>query len=106
MYYADVHVHAYNACNYASNYNYCAYSRHECFYCAQYIFIVMAVLILEAGVGALARIYEEQVGLELRANLNRTFMEAYSVRSRETKAIDKMQIQVSVILMLNVASSS
>lgn len=62
----------------------------------QYIFVVMAVLVLEAGVGALARIYEEQVGLELKENLNRTFLETYSVRSRETKAIDKMQIEVRV----------
>ncbi|KAI4504335.1 hypothetical protein M0802_000806 [Mischocyttarus mexicanus] len=57
----------------------------------QYVFIVMAVLVLEAGVGALARIYEEQVGPELKMNLNRTFLDNYSVRSRETEAIDRMQ---------------
>ncbi|XP_071580946.1 tetraspanin-11-like [Temnothorax nylanderi] len=47
-----------------------------------YVFVVMAVLVLEAGVGALARLYEEQVGPELKMNLNRTFLENYSVRSR------------------------
>jgi len=54
----------------------------------------MAVLVLEAGVGALARLYEEQVGPELKMNLNRTFLENYSVRSRETVAIDRMQKEV------------
>lgn len=61
----------------------------------QYVFVVMAVLVLEAGVGALARLYEEQVGPELKMNLNRTFLENYSVRTRETEAIDKMQKEVS-----------
>lgn len=55
----------------------------------------MAVLVLEAGVGALARLYEEQVGPELKMNLNRTFLENYSIRSRETAAIDQMQKEVS-----------
>lgn len=55
----------------------------------------MAVLVLEAGVGALARLYEEQVGPELKMNLNRTFLENYAVRSRETAAIDQMQKEVS-----------
>ena len=55
----------------------------------------MGVLVLEAGVGALARLYEEQVGPELKWNLNRTFLETYSVRSRETAAIDQMQKEVS-----------
>jgi len=50
--------------------------------------------VLEAGVGALARLYEEQVGPELKMNLNRTFLENYSVRSRETAAIDQMQKEV------------
>lgn len=62
----------------------------------QYIFVVMGVLVLEAGVGVLARLYEEQVGLELRINLNRTFLETYSLKSRETAAIDQMQKEVSV----------
>lgn len=61
----------------------------------QYVFVVMAVLVLEAGVGALARLYEEQVGPELKMNLNRTFLENYSVRFRETAAIDRMQKEVS-----------
>lgn len=55
----------------------------------------MLVFVLEAGVGALARLYEEQVSPELKMNLNRTFLENYSVRSRETAAIDQMQIEVS-----------
>lgn len=53
----------------------------------------MGVFILEAGVGAQARIYEEQVGPELKWNLNRTFLETYSVRSRETSAIDRSIIE-------------
>ncbi|KAK0090024.1 hypothetical protein PV326_004257 [Microctonus aethiopoides] len=53
----------------------------------------MAVLGLEAGVGVLARLHEEQVGPELKDTLNRTFLEYYSVSSRETAAIDKMQIE-------------
>ncbi|XP_015509653.1 CD151 antigen [Neodiprion pinetum] len=56
-----------------------------------YIFVVMAVLVLEAGVGAISRLYEEQVDPEMRMNLNRTFLETYSIRSRETAAIDAMQ---------------
>ncbi|XP_023289603.1 CD151 antigen-like [Orussus abietinus] len=59
-----------------------------------YIFVVMAVLVLEAGVGAMARLYEEEVGLEFRMNLNQTFLETYSVKSRETTAIDQMQKEV------------
>lgn len=58
----------------------------------------MVVLVLEAGVGALARLYEEQVGPELKMNLNRTFLENYSIRSRETAAIDQMQKEVSIDL--------
>ncbi|XP_012135120.1 CD151 antigen isoform X1 [Megachile rotundata] len=58
-----------------------------------YVFVVMLVFVLEAGVGALARLYEEQVGPELKMNLNRTFLENYSVRSRETNAIDQMQTE-------------
>lgn len=63
--------------------------------CAQYVFVVMLVFVLEAGVGALARLYEEQVSPELKMNLNRTFLENYAVRRRETSAIDQMQIEVS-----------
>lgn len=55
----------------------------------------MLVFVLEAGVGALARLYEEQVSPELKMNLNRTFLENYAVRRRETSAIDQMQIEVS-----------
>lgn len=66
----------------------------------------MAVLVLEAGVGALARLYEEQVGPELKINLNRTFLENYSVRSRETAAIDQMQKEVSVPIGQNLLSNS
>nr|XP_031834901.1 CD151 antigen-like [Nomia melanderi] len=58
-----------------------------------YVFVVMLVFVLEAGVGALARLYEEQVGPELKTNLNRTFLENYSVWNRETAAIDQMQIE-------------
>ncbi|PBC34268.1 Tetraspanin-11 [Apis cerana cerana] len=58
-----------------------------------YVFVVMLVFVLEAGVGALARLYEEQVGPELKMNLNRTFLENYAVRRRETSAIDQMQIE-------------
>lgn len=66
----------------------------------------MAVLVLEAGVGALARLYEEQVGPELKMNLNRTFLENYSVRSRETAAIDQMQKEVSAPIRQNLLSTS
>lgn len=55
----------------------------------------MLVFVLEAGVGALARLYEEQVGPELKMNLNRTFLENYAMRRKETSAIDQMQIEVS-----------
>ncbi|OAD61259.1 Tetraspanin-11 [Eufriesea mexicana] len=58
-----------------------------------YVFVVMLVFVLEAGVGALARLYEEQVGPELTMNLNRTFLEYYSMRSRETSAINQMQME-------------
>lgn len=60
----------------------------------------MLVFVLEAGVGALARLYEEQVGPELKMNLNRTFLENYAVRRRETSAIDQMQIEVSLAASL------
>ncbi|XP_043522649.1 CD151 antigen-like [Frieseomelitta varia] len=60
-----------------------------------YVFVVMLVFVLEAGVGALARLYEEQVGPELKMNLNRTFLENYAMRRKETSAIDQMQIEVS-----------
>ena len=54
----------------------------------------MGVFIMETGVGVLAKLYEKQVGPELKLNLNRTFLETYSLRSRETHAIDQMQIEV------------
>ncbi|XP_078049826.1 CD151 antigen [Augochlora pura] len=58
-----------------------------------YVFVVMLVFLQEVGVGVLSRLYEEQVGPELKTNLNRTFLENYSVWSTETAAIDQMQIE-------------
>ncbi|XP_076375740.1 CD151 antigen isoform X1 [Megalopta genalis] len=58
-----------------------------------YVFVVMLVFLQEVGVGVLSRLYEEQVGPELKTNLNTTFLENYSVYSTETAAIDQMQIE-------------
>lgn len=47
-------------------------------------------------VGVLAYVYEEQVTSELQANLNNTFLENYRIVPDKTKAIDSMQMKVSL----------
>lgn len=47
-------------------------------------------------VGVLAYVYEEQVTSELQANLNNTFLENYRIVPDKTKAIDSMQMNVSL----------
>lgn len=57
----------------------------------QYVFVVMMVFVLESGVGLMARLYEEQIVPEMKTKLNSTFLKNYSIRTRESLAIDRMQ---------------
>lgn len=64
--------------------------------CLQYTYFLLLIFVLEAMVGVLAYVYEEQVTTELQANLNNTFLENYRIVQDKTKAIDSMQINVSI----------
>lgn len=54
----------------------------------------MFVFLLEATVGGLAYIYENQITDELQESLNTTFLEYYGVDEEKTAAIDRMQQDV------------
>lgn len=54
----------------------------------------MIVFLLEAAVGGLAYIYENQITDELQQTLNTTFLEYYGVDEQKTVAIDRMQQEV------------
>ncbi|XP_026279539.2 CD151 antigen-like isoform X5 [Frankliniella occidentalis] len=56
-----------------------------------YTFLLLLIFLLEAMVGVLAYVYKENVETELAVNLNRTFMDFYSVDAAKTEAIDRMQ---------------
>ncbi|KAK3924973.1 Tetraspanin-11 [Frankliniella fusca] len=56
-----------------------------------YTFLLLLIFLLEAMVGVLAYVYKENVETELAVNLNRTFMDFYSVDAAKTQAIDRMQ---------------
>ncbi|EEB18165.1 CD151 antigen, putative [Pediculus humanus corporis] len=58
-----------------------------------YTFLLLFIFLLEAMVGTLAYIYEEQVEAELKLNLNSTFLDNYKIDADKTKAIDDMQIE-------------
>lgn len=60
----------------------------------QYMFLLLFIFLLEAMVGVLAYIYEEQVESELQLNLNSTFLDNYKIDMDKTKAIDDMQLEV------------
>lgn len=49
---------------------------------------------MEAMVGILAFIYEENVLSELQMNLNSTFLEQYKINEEKTEAIDFLQESV------------
>lgn len=49
---------------------------------------------MEATVGGLAYIYENQITDELQQTLNTTFLEYYGVDEEKTAAIDRMQQDV------------
>lgn len=50
---------------------------------------------MEATVGGLAYIYENQITDELQQTLNTTFLEHYGVDEEKTTAIDRMQQDVN-----------
>lgn len=56
-----------------------------------YTFLLLFIFLLEAMVGILAYIYEEQVEAELNLHLNSTFLDNYMIDEDKTKAIDDMQ---------------
>lgn len=67
------------------------------FFFLQYTFLLVFIFLLEAMVGTLAYIYEEQVEAELKLNLNTTFLDNYKIDADKTRAIDDMQLQVGLI---------
>jgi len=56
-----------------------------------YIYLLLIVFLLEATVGGLAYIYENQITDELQQTLNTTFLEYYGIDEEKTIAIDRMQ---------------
>lgn len=50
---------------------------------------------MEATVGGLAYVYENQITDELQQTLNTTFLEHYGVDEEKTTAIDRMQQDVN-----------
>lgn len=53
---------------------------------------------MEAMVGLLSYVYEEQVEADLELNLNNTFLTSYMVDNDKTAAIDFLQEKVSTIV--------
>jgi len=58
-----------------------------------YIFLLLLIFLVEAMVGILAYVYEEQVQSELELNLNNTCLATYKVDEDKTEAIDFLQEQ-------------
>ncbi|GLH02061.1 Uncharacterized protein GBIM_08110 [Gryllus bimaculatus] len=58
---------------------------------SKYTFLLLLIFLLEALVGVLAYVYQGHVEGELNQNLNRTFVESYSVDEARTAAIDSVQ---------------
>ncbi|KAG5674182.1 hypothetical protein PVAND_004165 [Polypedilum vanderplanki] len=56
-----------------------------------YIILLILVFLFELSAGAVAYIYEHNVGDELNMTLSDTFMRYYAVNERVTNAIDQMQ---------------
>ncbi|XP_063907487.1 CD151 antigen-like isoform X2 [Zophobas morio] len=56
-----------------------------------YIFLLVLIFLIEAMVGILAYIYEENVQTELEMNLNHTFLTYYKVDDDKTAAVDFLQ---------------
>ncbi|XP_071445563.1 CD151 antigen-like isoform X2 [Hetaerina americana] len=54
-------------------------------------FLLLLIFLMEAMVGMLSYIYEEQVEGELSLSLNDTFLQNYNVNPEKTDAIDQMQ---------------
>lgn len=67
-------------------------------FCFQYIFLLLLIFLMEAMVGLLSYVYEEQVEADLELNLNNTFLTSYMVDSDKTAAIDFLQEKVSTIV--------
>ena len=62
----------------------------------QYIFLLVLIFLIEAMVGILAYIYEENVQTELEMNLNHTFLTYYKVDDDKTAAVDFLQENVHI----------
>ncbi|XP_077286979.1 CD151 antigen-like [Arctopsyche grandis] len=77
---------------FASILGYCGLWRENRSMLLCYTYFLLLIFVLEAMVGVLAYVYEEQVTTELQANLNNTFLENYRMVQDKTKAIDSMQI--------------
>ncbi|XP_014241297.1 CD151 antigen-like [Cimex lectularius] len=56
-----------------------------------YTFLLLLIFLIEVMVGMLSYVYRDQVEVELKHNLNATFVENYGVSLKITLAIDKMQ---------------
>ncbi|RZC36080.1 CD151 antigen, partial [Asbolus verrucosus] len=56
-----------------------------------YIFLLVLIFLIEAMVGILAYIYEENVQTELQMNLNNTFLTTYKIDHDKTMAVDFLQ---------------
>lgn len=67
----------------------------------QYIYLLLIIFLLEATVGGLAYLYENQITDELKQTLNTTFLEYYAIDEDKTVAIDRMQQEVILIRLLN-----
>ncbi|RZF46086.1 hypothetical protein LSTR_LSTR004799 [Laodelphax striatellus] len=59
-----------------------------------YTFMLLLIFLLEAMVGVLSYVYQDQVHIELNSSLNNTFLQSYRMNSEKTNAIDRMQQQL------------
>lgn len=69
----------------------------QLFILLQYIYLLLIVFLLEATVGGLAYVYENQITDELQQTLNTTFLQYYGVDEEKTNAIDLMQQDVKCL---------
>jgi CD151 antigen len=67
-----------------------------------YIFLLVLIFLIEAMVGILAYIYEENVQTELEMGLNNTFLTSYMIDDDVTHAVDFLQEKVTKLFLLEI----
>jgi len=70
---------------------FCSVAKENRCFLLVYIFLVLLIFLIEAMVGIVAFVYQEQVHDELEINLNNTFVNNYGYDNDTTTAIDFLQ---------------